>query len=75
MTWKEIKSWCKQHQYIANKMDSGYTWASESNPEVIFTSKSVSKLARDVYNHMTSGIYLEHQASFVKEIKHEQPYN
>lgn len=75
MTWKEIKSWCKQHHYVANKTDNGYNWASESNPSMIFTSKSVSKLAKDVYNHMTGGIYVEHQTQYIKETKYDQPYN
>jgi len=73
MLWKEVKSWCIKHDYSTSKIENGYSWYCNKDPENIFASKSVSKLARDVYNHMTSGIYLEHQASYTKEIKYEQP--
>lgn len=63
MTWKEIKSWASDIGYECKKAQEGYSWKHiESN--YCSTSKSVSKLARDVFNHMTENKWIEYQHSY-----------
>lgn len=68
MLWKEIKSWAKDHGYstIKDKDDGQYYWAKldSNNPNASGVAKSVSKLAKAIYNHMTDDKWLDHQKSF-----------
>jgi hypothetical protein len=68
----EIKSWAKTWGYsiIKEKDDSkngaSYYWAKNDDPSVTGVSPSVSKVARDIYNHMTENKWVEHQQNYVK---------
>lgn len=63
MLWKEIRSWAKTHGYECKKLDSGYSWNIIGNTD-IKSAKSVSKLAKSIFNHMTDNKFVDHQASF-----------
>lgn len=75
MTITEIKSWAKTWGYtiIKEKDDSingaSYYWAKNDNPSATGVSLSVSKVARDIYNHMTDNKWIEHQNNYVPEKK------
>jgi len=68
----EIKTWAKRWGYsiIKEKTDSEngavYYWAKNDDPSVTGVSPSVSKVARDIFNHMTDNKWVEHQQNYVK---------
>jgi hypothetical protein len=70
MLWSEVKKWAKENGYevIKEKDDSvngaSYYWADLSNTEISGVSLSVSKLARDIYNSITSNQWIDHQAQY-----------
>ena len=65
MLWTEIKKWAKDHGYetLKEKEDEKtlYYWAKLDDPQASGVSKSVSKLAWDIYNHITNNKWLDHQ--------------
>ena len=73
MTITEIKSWAKRFGYsiIKEKDDSingaSYYWAKNDDPSATGVSLSVSKVARDIYNHMTDNKWVDHQDNYVSE--------
>ena len=89
MKWVEIKRWAKDHGYVSfrektthenNPNDYDYYWGKEDDPSVSGVSYSVSKLATDIYNHMTDNIWVEYQQQVQeekknKEIDHGQGYS
>jgi hypothetical protein len=68
----EIKSWAKTWGYsiIKEKDDSingaSYYWAKNDDPTTTGVSPSVSKVARDIFNHMTENKWVEHQQNYVE---------
>ena len=68
----EIKSWAKTWGYsiIKEKDDSengaSYYWAKDDDPSATGVSLSVSKVARDIFNHMTDNKWVEHQQNYVE---------
>jgi hypothetical protein len=68
----EIKSWAKTWGYsiIKEKDDSqngaSYYWAKDADPSATGVSPSVSKVARDIFNHMTDNKWVEHQQNYVE---------
>ena len=89
MKWVEIKRWAKDHGYVSfrektthenNPNEYDYYWGKEDDPSVSGVSYSVSKLATDIYNHMTDNIWVEYQQQVQeekknKEIDHGQGYS
>lgn len=78
MLWTEIRKWAKTHGYTSfrekvegtdNRYD--YYWAKENDPTVTGLSTSVSKLSKDIYNHMTDNKFVEYQAAY--ELNKEDP--
>ena len=73
MTITEIKSWAKRFGYsiIKEKDDSingaSYYWAKNDDPSATGVSLSVSKVARDIYNHMTDNKWVDHKNNYVPE--------
>ena len=49
-SFQEIKKWAKQQGYNTIKEEDGYYWTKNNNIESSGVSKSVSKLAKDIYN-------------------------
>jgi hypothetical protein len=78
MLWTEVRKWCKERGYtsLREKIDGtdnryDYYWAKEDDPSVTGLSLSVSKLAKDVYNHMTDNKHLDYQAAY--DLNKEDP--
>lgn len=74
MQWSLIKSWAKQQGYTSfrekttnqdNQYD--YYWGKEDDPSVSGLATSVSKLATQIYNHITDGQHANYQKEY-KEI-------
>lgn len=73
MLWKEIKSWAKQQGYetLKDKEDGQYYWAKLDCNDVDASgvAKSVSRLAKAIFNHMTNDAWIEHQTQYKKELE------
>jgi len=73
MTISEIKRWAKEYGYtiIKEKEEdtTQYYWSKDNDPMATGISPSVSKVARDIYNHITDNKWVEHQQNFVRTIK------
>jgi len=72
MLWSEVKRWAKDKGYETLK-DKGdeekgdkvqYYWSKIDNPSASGVSLSVSKLARDIYNDITNGEWIDYQTSY-----------
>ena len=73
MLWKEVKSWAKLNGYetIKDKDDNQYYWAKLDSNDIDASgvAKSVSKLARAIYNHITNNQWVEHQQRYQENIE------
>ena len=73
MLWSEIKRWAKQRGYetIKDKGDETtgekvqYYWSKTDNPACGGVAPSVSKLAKEIYNSITSDLWIEHQEKYI----------
>lgn len=72
MLFSEVKRWAKSHGYEVLK-DKGdeeneekvqYYWSKIDNPQASGISASVSKLATDIYNHITDNAFTEYQKEY-----------
>lgn len=68
MLWKEIKTWATSHGYKVDrtKVDKednsyNYVWEKGVNSGV---ASSTFDLAKDIYNHITNDLYIDHQTQF-----------
>jgi hypothetical protein len=67
----EVKSWAKTWGYsiIKEKDDSvngaSYYWSKNDDPNVTGVALSVSKVARDIFNHLTENKWVEHQQKHI----------
>lgn len=77
MKWSFIKSWAKDNGYTSfrektdnkdNPNEYDYYWCKEDDPKVTGLTISVSKLAIDIYNHMTNNQFIEHQTAYSAKI-------
>lgn len=85
MKWSLIKSWAKDHGYtsfrektdrVDNPNEYDYYWGKTDDPSVTGCAISVSKLATDIYNHMTDNRFLEHQKQYqLKQSKEDIDHN
>jgi hypothetical protein len=68
MLWKEIRTWAKNKGYetIKDKEDGQYYWAKlgSDDPNDSGVARSVSKLATQIYNHMTDNKWVEYQKEY-----------
>lgn len=64
MLWKEVKSWAKKHGYESSKNEDSYSWSKISDSKVCGEAKSVSKLARAIYNDITDNKWVDHQDNY-----------
>jgi hypothetical protein len=69
MLWSEIKRCAKQHGYEAKKNNDGYSWVHIDDSSKNGISKSVSKLAKAIFNNMTNDAFVDHQNNYVSDIK------
>lgn len=86
MIWSEIKKWAKEKGYETfrektktpeNLNEYDYYWGKIDDASVSGVSFSVSKLATDIYNHMTDYIYVEYQERVKleqQEVKYDKLY-
>jgi len=78
MLWTQVRSWAKDKGYTTfreknkNSEDNSYDyyWA-DNDPTATGLSISVSKLAKDIYNHMTDNKFVMYQAAY--ELNKEDP--
>lgn len=77
MKWSCIKSWAKEHGYTSfrekttdpnNPNSYDYYWGRDDDPSATGMAISVSKIATDIYNHMTNNKFLEFQQSYQEEL-------
>ena len=77
MKISDIKKWAKEQGYtIVKKEDDSingatYYWNMIDNVEINGQSQSVSKVAKDVYNHMTNNKWIEHQQNYTEKQSNE----
>lgn len=64
MLWKEVKSWAKKRGYESSKNEDSYSWFKIDQPSVNGHEKSVSKLARAIFNDVTNNQWKEHQDNY-----------
>lgn len=71
MLWKEVKSWCKEKGYKADRKkiegsDNSYhyTWVKIEDESISGEASSVSKLAFAIYNHITDNKHIEYQEEY-----------
>jgi hypothetical protein len=77
MLWSEVKKWAKEQGYetIKDKGDEKkgdavqYYWSKIENPESSGVAKSVSKLAKSIFNDITSNKWVEHQENYLKNLQ------
>lgn len=77
MLWSEIKKWAKEQGYeaIKNKGDEDkgesvqYHWSKIDNSDRKGVAKSVSKLAKAIFNDITDNIWVEHQEQYLKTME------
>lgn len=65
MNVTEVKSWAKKHGFSLKKAGDGYVWSGCGHEESI--PKAIDEVARDIFNVITDGRFLEHQKNFVRE--------
>lgn len=72
MTWTEIRKWAKELGYetIKDKDDNCYYWAKldDNSPASSGVAKSVSKLAKAIFNHRTNDKWIEHQEQYQEQL-------
>jgi len=86
MKWSLIKSWAKDKGYKVSREKSGlegnpynYKWIQNSVDIVGIpvngfgegVTNSLSKLAIDIYNHMTDNMFVEHQERYRQQKANE----
>lgn len=81
MKWSLIKSWAKDHGYTSfrekttdpnNPNSYDYYWGKTDDPAVTGMAISVSKLATDIYNHITDNKFLEHQTRYQEQLSQQE---
>lgn len=65
MLWKEVKKWAKEHGYQSVKTDGQYHWHKADDPSINGIEKSVSKLAKRIYNEITNNAWKKHQEDYI----------
>ena len=82
MNWTNIKSWATSHGYKVDRekvTDSpksyNYYWERKSDTSISGTSDSTFNLARDVYNDITDGKFVEYQKNYKKEKTYDHIHN
>ena len=75
MKWNEIKKWASDHGYSIHKDkdNGGYYWRKSDDPSAAGSNRvsSISELAQDVFNDLTSYVWVEYQSNY-KEVSDGQ---
>jgi hypothetical protein len=72
MLWSEVKRWAKEQGYDTLKEKGNeengdtvqYYWSKQNNPDSSGIAKSVSKLARAIFNDITENKWVTHQEEY-----------
>lgn len=73
MNWSNIKKWAKDQGYSSfrerttdpnNQNEYDYYWEKIDDPNASGLAISVSKLATQIYNHITDDAHVEHQEKY-----------
>jgi len=76
MQWSLVKSWAKEKGYTSfrektkdpnNPNQYDYYWGKDDDPSVTGGAISVSKLATDIFNHLTNYEHVEYQQQYQRE--------
>ena len=75
MKWTVIKSWAKDKGYILSREKTGdlnnpydYEWYLKADSSVEGASNSLSKVATDIFNHLTDNKHVEYQQKVKQEL-------
>jgi len=78
--WAEVRKWAKEQGFSVRKEKDNsingatYYWSKIDDDSINGKSQSVSKLAIDLYNHITNNKWIDHQENF-KEIESLTAFN
>lgn len=73
MQWSLVKSWAKDNGYtsfreksdrVDDKSKYDYYWGKVDDPSVSGLATSVSKLAAQIYNHISNNEHIEYQEEY-----------
>ncbi len=74
MLWTEVRKWAKENGYESFRekiKDSDnqyeYYWAKIDDPQCSGITVSVSKLAKAIYNEITSHKWVDYQESYISD--------
>ena len=79
MLWTQVRSWAKDKGYTTfrekNKTSEDnsydYYWTKDDDPTATGLSLSVTRLAKDIYNHITDNKFVDYQAAY--QLNQEDP--
>lgn len=73
--WKEIKTWAKNKGYKADrtKVDNEnnpyhYIWYKIDDQSICGETNSLSKIATDIFNHITNNAHIEYQKEYAEKL-------
>ena len=78
MLWSEVKRWAKNQGYdvVKEKDDSEngatYYWMKSDDHNISGVAPSVSKVAKAIFNNLTSDIWTEHQTKYTEDKEYKQ---
>jgi len=73
MLWTEIRRWSKEKGYttVKDKDDNQYYWSKldSTDPDASGVARSVSKLAMQIFNHLTDNRWVDHQKEYKENLE------
>ena len=67
MLWSEVKRWAKANGYESSKNEDSYSWYKADCESINGIEKSVSKLAKTIYNRITDNKWVDYQVKYKEE--------
>jgi len=61
MRWSEAKKWAGSHGYVIEKCGGIFLWFKKSNTSIHGEAEDLSKVAQDIYNDITNGVWVDYQ--------------
>ena len=62
MRYKELVCWAKKYGYTVEKESANIiSWYKTDSPENCGSADNKSKIAQDIYNDITNGVWVEYQ--------------
>lgn len=71
MNFNELKQWARKYGYdiLKEKGTETCLWTLVNDPKISGIADSYSECARQIYNDITEGIWVEYQEQYKKEKK------